>query len=122
MFQCISSSVGLANTKQLWVDVRDLALAHVLALTKEKAANERFFVVEGYFTNREICEIIRKNFPELADKLPGKEVKGGDYPGGGPGALYKFDNSKTKDILGIKFRGLEESVTDLVKSLKNVGA
>lgn len=112
----------VANRKQIWVDVRDLALCHVLALTKERAANERFFVVEGYFSNRDICEIIRKNFPELADKLPGKEVKGGDYPAGGLSALYRFDNSKVKDVLGVKFRGLEESVTDLVKSLKNVGA
>jgi nucleoside-diphosphate-sugar epimerase len=101
----------------IWVDVRDLALAHVKAIETPAAANKRFFVTAGYFTNKEICEIIRKNFPELEAKLPGKDVKGGDYPEGG---LYKYDNSRVKSVLGIEFRSLEESIVDLVKSLKNV--
>lgn len=103
----------------IWVDVRDLALAHVKAIELPEAGDKRFFITAGYFSNREIAEIIRKNFPEYEDKLPGKEVKGGDYPEGG---LYKFDNSRTVKVLGIKFRSLEESIVDLVKSLKSVGA
>lgn len=63
-------------------------------------------------------EVIRKNFPEYAKELPGKDVKGGDYPEKG---VYKYDNSRVKDVLGIKFRSLDDSITDLVKSLKNVG-
>lgn len=47
------------------------------------------------------------------------DAKGGDFPDGG---LYGFDNSRTADVLGIKFRSLEGSIVDLVKSLKNVGA
>lgn len=103
----------------LWVDVRDIALSHVKAIEVPEAAGKRFFVTAGYFSNRELAEIIRKNFPEFEKELPSKEVKGGDYPEGG---LYKFDNSRTKDVLGIKFRSLEESVVDTVKSLKAVGA
>ncbi|PQE29803.1 hypothetical protein CJF32_00000453 [Rutstroemia sp. NJR-2017a WRK4] len=101
----------------IWVDVRDLALAHVKAIEVPEAAGKRFFITAGYFSNKEICEIIRKNFPELESQLPGKEVKGGDYPEGG---LYKYDNKRTVEVLGIKFRGLEESIVDLVKSLKEV--
>ncbi|KAG9238296.1 putative NADPH-dependent methylglyoxal reductase GRP2 [Amylocarpus encephaloides] len=101
----------------IWVDVRDIALCHVLAMEKEEAANKRFFVVEGKFSNREICEVIRKNFPEYGDRLPGKEVKGGGYDEGG---LFGWDNSRTKTVLGVEFRGLEESIVDLVKSLKEV--
>ena len=103
----------------IWVDVRDLALAHVKAMELPEAGGNRFFITAGYFSNKEICEIIRKNFPEYEGELPRKEVKGGDYPEGG---LYKFDNAKTVKVLGIKFRGLEESIVDLVKSLKAVGA
>ncbi|KAH6670728.1 putative NADPH-dependent methylglyoxal reductase GRP2 [Halenospora varia] len=105
----------------IWTDVRDLALSHVLASdpANEAAANKRFFVVTGYFSNREICEIIRKNFPEYQDKLPGKEVQGGDYPKEG---VYKYDNTRVKSVLGVRFRSLEESVSDLVRSLKVVGA
>ncbi|TVY85388.1 Ketoreductase [Lachnellula suecica] len=103
----------------LWVDVRDLALAHVKALEVEEAADKRFFITAGYFSNKEIAEIIRKNFPALEKELPGKDVKGGDYPKEG---VYKYDNSRTVEVLGIKFRSLEESVVDLVKSLQAVGA
>ena len=103
----------------IWIDVRDLALAHVKAIELDEAAGKRFFITAGYFSNRELADIIRKNFPEYEKELPGKDVKGGDYPEGG---IYKFDNSRTTGVLGIKFRGLEESVVDTVKSLKAVGA
>jgi len=103
----------------IWVDVRDLALAHVKAMELPEAANKRFFITAGYFSNKEIAEIIRKNFPALEKELPAKDVKGGDYPKEG---LYKYDNSRTVNVLGVKFRSLEESVVDLVKSLQAVGA
>ena len=103
----------------MWVDVRDIALAHVKAIELPEAADKRFFVTAGYFSNRDLAEIIRKNFPEFEKELPSEDVKGGGYPEGG---LYKFDNSRTKEVLGIKFRGLEESVVDTVNSLKAVNA
>lgn len=103
----------------IWVDVRDLALAHVKSIEMDAAANKRFFITAGNFSNKEVIEIIRKNFPEYENELPGKDVKGGDYPEGG---LYGFDNSRVKEVLGIQFRPLEESIVDLVKSLKAVGA
>jgi nucleoside-diphosphate-sugar epimerase len=103
----------------IWVDVRDLALAHVKAIEVPEAANKRFFITEGSFSNREISEIIRKNFPELESQLPAEDTKGGDFPEAG---IYGFDNSRTINVLGIKFRGLEESIVDTVKSLQNVGA
>lgn len=103
----------------LWVDVRDLALAHVKAIEIPEAADKRFFVTAGYFSNKAIAEIIRKHFPQYEKELPAKDVKGGDYPEGG---IYKFNNKRTIDILGIKFRSLDESIVDTVKSLKSVGA
>lgn len=102
----------------IWVDVRDLALAHVRAAESEEAQGKRFFVTAGYFSNEEIADTIRDNFPELKDKLPTKGVKGGEYPP----EIYKYDNSRTKLILGIEFRGLKESIIDTVKSLQAVGA
>jgi nucleoside-diphosphate-sugar epimerase len=103
----------------IWVDVRDAALAHVRAMELPEAADKRFFVTAGYFSNKEIAGIIRKHFPEYWDQLPSPETKGGDYPEAG---LYKYDNSRAVETLGLKFRSLEESIVDLVKSLKLVGA
>lgn len=84
-----------------------------------EAGGKRFFITAGYFSNKEIIDIIRKNFPEYADQLPAEDVKGGDYPAAG---VYKYDNSRVKEVLGIKFKGLEECIVDTVKSLKDVGA
>ena len=103
----------------IWTDVRDLALAHVKAAELPEAANKRFFVTAGYFSNEEIADIIRDNFPELKNELPAKGTKGGGYPDGG---IYKYDNSRTREDLGIKFRSLKESIVDAVKSLQEVGA
>jgi nucleoside-diphosphate-sugar epimerase len=103
----------------LWIDVRDLALAHVKAVEAPAAAGKRFFATAGAFSNKQIADIIRKHFPEYHDRLPGPNAKGGDFP---EGPFYGYDNSQTAGVLGIKFRDLEESIVDLVKSLKNVGA
>lgn len=103
----------------LWIDVRDLALAHVKAIEIPAAAGKRFFATAGHLSNKQICEIIRKHFPEYQSALPGPDVKGGDFP---DTPFYGYDNSQTRDVLGIQFRGLEESIVDLVKSLKSVGA
>ena len=102
----------------IWTDVRDLALAHVKAAELPAAANKRFFVTAGYFSNEDIADIIRENFPELKAKLPEKGTKGGGYP---PDGLYKYDNERVKEVLGIQFRSLKESIVDTVKSLQAVG-
>jgi len=103
----------------IWVDVRDLALCHVLAIEKEDAANKRFFITAGYFSNKEIAEIIGKNYPQYKEGLPTSSTPGGSYPEGG---VYKYNNERVQKVLGIKFRSLEESIKDTVKSLQAVGA
>lgn len=85
----------------------------------EQAGGKRFFVTAGYFSNEEIADIVRAALPELQDKLPAKGVKGGEYPEGG---VYKYDNSRSRDLLGIKYRTLKESVLDTVKILREIGA
>lgn len=102
-----------------WVDVRDLANAHVKAMEEPQAAGKRFFITAGHFCNKEICEVIRDNFPEYKDQLPPKDAPGGRMPEGG---LFKVDNSQSTKILGLKYRKIDEAIVDLVKSLKQVGA
>ena len=60
----------------LWTDVRDVALAHVAAAELPEAANKRFLITAGRFDCGEIVDIIRDAFPDLAENLPGKDVKG----------------------------------------------
>ena len=104
----------------LFVDVRDLALAHVLAAEKDEAGGKRFFIVSGHFCNKEIAEIIREEFPELKDNLPtGDALQPGAYPEQG---TYGFDSSRSKNVLGLTYRSLRESIVDTVKSLQAVEA
>ena len=103
----------------LFVDVRDLALAHVSAVEKEEAAGKRFFTVSSHFSNKEIAEIIGQEFPEFQSRLPaGEALKPGDYPADG---VYGYDNSRASEILGVGFRPLQESIVDAVKSLRELG-
>ncbi|EKG12762.1 NAD-dependent epimerase/dehydratase [Macrophomina phaseolina MS6] len=103
----------------LYVDVRDLALGHVKALEVPGASGKRFFFPAGRYRNREIVEIIRNNFPEYRDRLPAANAPGDEDPAGG---VYKFDNRRVRDILGIEFMPFEKTIVDTVKSLKALGA
>ncbi|KAI0390000.1 NAD dependent epimerase/dehydratase [Xylariaceae sp. FL0594] len=106
----------------LWVDVRDVAKAHVEAMERPEAGGNRFFVTAGHFSHREIAAAARNNFPDLADKLPDESVKGGDYPGGSVDNIYKADNSKATKVLGIDWIPLEKAVVDTIKSIKEFGS
>jgi nucleoside-diphosphate-sugar epimerase len=100
----------------IWVDVRDVALAHVRAIELLEAAGKRFFITAGYMTNKDLIDVIRDEFPELRSRLP--ENAESDLPSG----VFKYDNSRSINVLGLKYRTLKESVIDTVKSLHAVGA
>ncbi|KAI5959234.1 GRE2 [Candida theae] len=96
-----------------WVDVRDVAKAHIVAFENPKAQNERLLLIAGGFTEQSIVDLINAKFPQL------------DLPKGEPGTaddvlktkLATVDNSKTKEILGFKFIDLGESVIDSVQQI-----
>jgi nucleoside-diphosphate-sugar epimerase len=108
----------------IWIDVRDIALLHVLALESEseEIIGQRVFSTQGYYSNKEIVEIVRKHYPEYEDRLPNKDIKGGDFPEGGLDGYFKVDNSRSKKLLGKDFISFEQSIVDLVKTLKALGA
>lgn len=100
----------------LWVDVRDVAEAHVRAFEKPELGGTRLFTTAGYFSNRQVVDVVRKNFPELQAKLPAEDVQGGDFPP--KDKLLTFDNSETTKSTGIQWTPLEKTITETVKSLK----
>ncbi|KAF1983686.1 NAD(P)-binding protein [Aulographum hederae CBS 113979] len=98
----------------IWVDVRDVAEAHVKAMEVGEAGGKRFFITEGFYDNVEMVEVIKKHFPDLAEKLPTEVGEGAELPK----EIFKIDNSRGKEILGLKYRGFEECIRDTVESVK----
>lgn len=98
-----------------WVDVRDVALAHVLTLEKPALGGHRLFVTGGLASNRQIVDAIRKGFPQLADRLPAPDAPGGEIPA----VHYQYNNDATKKLLGFEWTPLETCVVDTIKSLES---
>ncbi|KAI0908076.1 hypothetical protein F4823DRAFT_625887 [Ustulina deusta] len=91
-----------------WVDVRDVALAHLRAMTVPKAGGNRFYVVGGHFSNKRLADIIREKFPSLADRLPA------DAANDLPDDVYGFNNDKSRELLGIEYTSLEKSTPQAI--------
>ncbi|KAL2128315.1 hypothetical protein VTI74DRAFT_9356 [Chaetomium olivicolor] len=96
-----------------FVDVRDVALAHVRAMTIPEAGGKRFYVVGGFFSNPKLAEIVRRNFPQLDGKLPPAQGLKDDFPSD----HWQFNNRRSRVVLGIEYTELEKSVVDTVGSI-----
>ncbi|CAK5267138.1 unnamed protein product [Mycena citricolor] len=94
-----------------FIDVRDIALAHVRAVQREEAGGERIIVVADKPYTWQDC----------LDALPAAAVASGKYQKGKPGTgkdvpqNILYDNSKGKRILGIKYHSLEEMTAATVE-------
>ncbi|PPQ91972.1 LOW QUALITY PROTEIN: hypothetical protein CVT25_004547 [Psilocybe cyanescens] len=92
--------VDILKTSYGYIDVRDIAAAHVVALQKESAGGERIIVSNG--------NIVHSLKPEL--------YSSGVLPRGKPDLdktiLFTYNPEKGKRILGLKYRGLEEMISD----------
>ncbi|KAG8768346.1 methylglyoxal reductase (NADPH-dependent) gre2 [Ceratobasidium sp. 428] len=94
----------------LWVDVRDVAEAHVAAIEKPEAGGQRFFVTAGSFNVAQVVRYIWEHYPEraLAKGIP-KDTSNVEYP---PGGFYTADNSASKRVLELEYRPLETMLKD----------
>lgn len=93
-----------------FIDVRDVAKAHVVAFESEDAANQRLLLSESRYSSQLVLDLIHKNFPQFKSRIP--LGTSGIYPD--TSKLSKTDNSKTKAIVGFPFISLEKSVVDTV--------
>ncbi|CAE6470303.1 unnamed protein product [Rhizoctonia solani] len=94
----------------LWVDVRDVAIAHVSALEKPEAGGRRFLLAEGNFNIGQVAEYIWTHYPERAEAkgIPRSTPTSG-YP---PEGVYTADTDASKSILGIEYIKFEDMLKD----------
>ncbi|KHN97072.1 NAD(P)-binding domain protein [Metarhizium album ARSEF 1941] len=95
-----------------WVDVRDVAEAHVKALLVPEAGGGRYMLCQSVYCNQELADVSRKVTSRYLDKIPvGEPGKRESH------THFGVDVSDTERVLGLKWRGLEDCLGDLVPQL-----
>ncbi|CCE78191.1 Piso0_000808 [Millerozyma farinosa CBS 7064] len=102
---------------EFFIDVRDVAKAHIAAFEKKEAEGKRLLVSEGRFVAQNIVDYINKDFPQFKGKIAAGNP--GQYPDFN--AFSKIDNSKTREILGFDFINFETCVKDTVQQILDAG-
>ncbi len=114
-------------------DVRDVAEAHIRAMLEPAAAGERFIVSGPSLWFREIAAILRQAHPELARKIPRR-----DLPDWLMRLVARFDpaartvigdlgrdgrvcGDKARRILKLDYRPADETIRDTAASLLALG-
>ncbi|EFJ13136.1 hypothetical protein SELMODRAFT_123171 [Selaginella moellendorffii] len=104
------------NRSQAYVDVRDVALAHVEAFERQ-GARGRYLCAESSLHRAELIDVLREVVPpEVAARLPSKMVTGGERA-----ARFVISTEKIRRELGLKFRPLKECLKDSVESYRDKG-
>lgn len=99
----------------VWVDVRDVAEAHVRALMDPSLGGKRMLLAAGVYCSQEIADVAR----EVARKHSHR------IPLGNPGRReahthFGVDSSVEASDLGIKWKGLAETLSDLLPQLYRI--
>ena len=114
-----------------FVDVRDVAAAHILAMKNKSSNGERFALSERDLWYSDIGKLLKKNGFEKAPKLSvplwlakflgnfNKELKIVVPYMGKIRSVSK--SSKARDILGWNPRSVEQSIIDIAKQIKEMG-
>ena len=91
-----------------FVDVRDVAIAHVAAKKAPSASNSRYMVVAGLYRFEQVAAIAQKRHPE-------RKLVQGDTS---PLDCYDIDGSKAKrELLQKDYINFEQCISDTVDQL-----
>jgi nucleoside-diphosphate-sugar epimerase len=114
-------------------DVRDVARAHIAALTRPGVAGERFIVASGYLTFLEMARLLAASLPDRARKVPRFEVPDLAIRGlalfdrallavvPDLGVRRICDGTKACRLLGLEPRSPREAVRAAAESLRTLG-
>ncbi|KAH9838557.1 NAD(P)-binding protein [Rhodofomes roseus] len=97
-----------------WVDVRDVAEAHVLAFQKKEAGEERIIASEGPWRWQDFVKAAH----EADACLPPGDAT---YDPTVAGHSFLFDAAKSMNILELKYHTKQESTDDMIRGFKAHG-
>ena len=112
-----------------YVDVRDVALAHVKALESPKSDGERIILSATELWTKDVSKILRENgynAPRFSASVVVAKFLSNFIPILKPsrrffGKAMTKNSTKAEDILGIKYIDISKSIIDEVESLKRFG-
>lgn len=116
------------------VDVRDVAAAHVLAMTNPDAVGKRFILSNGFIWAQNLAKLLNKHFAAEGYKAPTATLPDVVFrviglfdptakamtPLIGKEAAYS--NEQVRTVLGLELRPIEQSIVDTGRSLIDTGA
>ncbi|KAK0448418.1 D-lactaldehyde dehydrogenase [Desarmillaria tabescens] len=113
------SPEDMATQGHCWVDVRDLAEAHIRILFTEAAGGERIIVSAGPYVWQDWLDAANSLSPS---PIPSHHLPMG-VPGAGVGASYlmSYRTEKQATILGINFRTKAETARDVLTDFERLG-
>ena len=106
------------------VDVRDVAEGHLQAIKVEAAKNQRFLLTLKTFSFKDLAVILHSHY---GDAFPTKIVEMTECPPGNSrfkllwGREFEVDNSRSVDILGIKYHDIDDTLTSMVQGMIDQG-
>jgi nucleoside-diphosphate-sugar epimerase len=111
----LATDVTTVGPFMYFVNVENVALAHVRAIERGSETNgERFILAGGPYDSQQIVDILRKHYPERKNII----VEG--TPGKIQPRSQTMDGSKATRVLGIEYKDLEPSLIELIESIKHV--
>ncbi|KAF3327140.1 cinnamyl alcohol dehydrogenase [Carex littledalei] len=113
IYNLINGSTTFPNFCLPWIHVKDVAMAHILAL-EIHSAHGRYCLVDRVAHFSEVVQIIRKLYPSI----PVPEKCADDKPFE---TVYNQVSKEKARNLGLNFIPLEQSVKETIESLKEKG-
>jgi nucleoside-diphosphate-sugar epimerase len=101
----------------VWVDVRDIALAHIKSLLVPAAGGRRFLVGASMYSNQQLVDLSRERLPQMQDRMAVGQPGTRD-----PGVQYNIDSKETEQVLDLKWRDLGDCLADVVPQLFDIEA
>ena len=129
---------GIIDIAWGFVDVRDVALAHVLAMTTPKARG-RYICAAQTLHMRDVVKVLKEARLDQRYRVPKRDLSGafgsalvrlgswfqlravGTYLRTNLGRRPELDNRKIKRDLGLTFRSVERALLDTVNNLERWG-
>ncbi|KAK6455034.1 protein induced by osmotic stress [Scheffersomyces xylosifermentans] len=103
------------DVEGIFVDVRDVAKAHIFALDNDNARSKRLILATARFNGHTILNTIRDHFPQLRDQLPLPNQSALSLS-----AYAEINDRESRDILGFDHISFADSIADAVAQILQV--